>query len=89
MALFAIQKTALTPVESVVFESEKKLQSLIEANLHSVFNCRRVATEFPTGHKHAGRIDTLALSEDNNPVIIEYKNKESRTSFVNRAQLPR
>jgi predicted transport protein len=32
-----------------------------------------VATEFSTGAKHAGRIDTLALSEDLNPVIIEYK----------------
>jgi RecB family endonuclease NucS len=42
-----------------------------------VFNCRLVATEFPTGAQHAGRIDTLALSEDNNPVIIEYKNVES------------
>ena len=39
--------------------------------------CRLVATEFSTGAQHAGRIDTLALSEDNNPVIIEYKNVES------------
>ena len=41
------------------------------------FKCRLVATEFSTGAQHAGRIDTLALSEDNNPVIIEYKNVES------------
>src|SRR5205085_2231754 len=32
---------------------------------------------FPTGAQHSGRIDTLALSEDNNPVIIEYKKTES------------
>lgn len=38
-----------------------------------------MATEFSTGEQHAGRIDTLALSEDNNPVIIEYKNVESST----------
>jgi hypothetical protein len=36
-----------------------------------------VATEFSTGARHAGRIDTLGLSEDNNPVIIEYKKVES------------
>jgi predicted transport protein len=53
------------------------LQRLIESNLDVVFKCRLVATEFSTGSQHAGRIDTLALSEDNNPVIIEYKNVES------------
>ena len=42
-----------------------------------MFKCRKVATEHPTRAQHAGRIDTLALSEDQNPVIIEYKNVES------------
>ena len=59
------------------FPSEKALQRLIESNLDVVFKCRLVATEFSTGAQPAGRIDTLALSEDNNPVIIEYKNVES------------
>ena len=36
-----------------------------------------MASEFPTGALHAGRIDSLALSEENNPVIIEYKKVES------------
>jgi hypothetical protein len=36
-----------------------------------------VASEFSTGALHAGRIDSLALSSDNNPVIIEYKKVES------------
>ena len=31
------------------------------------------ASEFSTGNFHSGRIDSLAISEDNNPVIIEYK----------------
>ncbi len=42
-----------------------------------MFDCRLVKSEFPTGYQHSGRIDTLALSEDNNPVIIEYKKVES------------
>ena len=50
---------------------------MIENNLQTVFGCRFVASEFPTGAQHAGRIDTLALSEDNNPVIVEYKMVES------------
>nr|WP_305793224.1 DUF5655 domain-containing protein [Sedimenticola hydrogenitrophicus] len=56
---------------------EKELQGLVERNLGVVFNCRFVASEFSTGLLHSGRIDTLALSEDNNPVIIEYKKVES------------
>ena len=77
MPLFTVSKTSLEPVGQSKFPSEKAIQLLIERNLAAVFNCRLVATEFPTGAQHAGRIDTLALSEDNNPVIIEYKNVES------------
>lgn len=77
MPLYNIDKNRLDVVESKNFDTEKALQSLIEANLQTVFNCRLVATEFPTGAQHAGRIDTLALSEDNNPVIVEYKKVES------------
>ena len=64
-------------MEQSNFSAEKALQGLIERNLQTVFNCRLVASEFPTGAQHAGRIDTLALSEDDNPVIIEYKKVES------------
>jgi predicted transport protein len=77
MPLFAVSKQELASVEQTNFPNEKTLQSLIESNLETVFNCRFVASEFPTGPQHAGRIDTLALSEDNNPVIIEYKKVES------------
>jgi predicted transport protein len=64
-------------MEQTNFSNEKVLQTLLENNLQTVFNCRFVASEFSTGSVHAGRIDTLALSEDNNPVIIEYKKVES------------
>jgi predicted transport protein len=77
MPLFTVSKSVLQPVTQSKFTSEKALQQLVESNLEVVFNCRFVATEFPTGAQHAGRIDTLALSEDQNPVIIEYKNVES------------
>jgi len=60
------------------------LQGLIERSLETVFDCRLVATEFTTGQQHAGRIDTLALSEENNPVIIEYKKIES-SELVNQS----
>lgn len=77
MPLFEISGNNLVPVEHTNFFIEKELQTLIEKNLATVFNCRFVASEFSTGALHAGRIDSLALSEDDNPVIIEYKKVES------------
>lgn len=77
MPLFEISGKSLVPVEQNNFSIEKELQTLIERNLAAVFNCRLVASEFSTGALHAGRIDSLALSEENNPVIIEYKKVES------------
>jgi predicted transport protein len=77
MPFFQIQGQTLRLVKSTNFNVEKELQILIEQNLDTTFNCRFIASEFSTGAEHAGRIDTLALSEDNNPVIIEYKKVES------------
>lgn len=77
MPIFDISGDKLSAVEQRNFALEKDLQTLIEKNLETVFNCRFVASEFSTGAQHAGRIDTLALSEEDNPVIIEYKKVES------------
>ena len=78
MPIFDINNNLqLRTVQKTNFPLEKDLQTLIENNLITVFNCRFIASEFSTGAIHAGRIDTLALSEDNNPVIIEYKKVES------------
>src|ERR1700682_2122304 len=77
MPLFQISKDNLTAVAQSNFLDERVLQRLIEGNLEVVFSCRLVASEFSTGAQHSGRIDTLALSEDGNPVIIEYKKVES------------
>ena len=73
MPIFEISKSGLIPVEQKNFALEKDLQSLIENNLEVVFNCKLIASEFSTGALHAGRIDSLGLSEEHNPVIIEYK----------------
>lgn len=72
------------PVPQSDFSREKELQQLVEKNIERVFSCRLVASEFSTGSIHGGRIDTLALSEDNNPVIIEY-NKVVSSDLVNQS----
>lgn len=73
MAIFQINDTEVKRIKPTEFSLEKELQCLIEKNLKTFFNCRLIASEFSTGNLHAGRIDSLAISEDNNPVIIEYK----------------
>lgn len=75
MALFREQSGVLQQVLRLGDhpDKEKGLQKLIEANLEPLFGVRFVATEFSTGHKHRGRIDTLGLDQDGSPVIIEYK----------------
>ena len=77
MPIFDISGELLSAVEQKNFALEKDLQFLIERNLETVFDCRFIASEFSTGAQHAGRIDSLALSEEDNPVIIEYKKVES------------
>lgn len=52
---------------------EKSVQTLIEENLEPLLGLRFVASEYSTGKKHGGRIDSLAVDENVCPVIIEYK----------------
>ncbi|MFJ1717339.1 DUF5655 domain-containing protein [Streptomyces sp. NPDC088260] len=52
---------------------EVELQQRVEAGLESMLGIRFLASEYPTGPWHRGRIDTLGLDENNTPVVIEYK----------------
>jgi predicted transport protein len=61
------------PAQSGFQGLEKGLQAFVEKNLETLFGVRFVASEFSTGGKHRGRIDTLGLDEDGSPVVIEYK----------------
>ncbi len=77
MPLFKKENQKLKLVKKQKFINEKELQNLVEDNLEIIFNSTLIKSEFYTGSVHSGRIDTLAISEDNNPVIIEYKVVES------------
>ncbi|MDM5360425.1 DUF5655 domain-containing protein [Peribacillus sp. ACCC06369] len=52
---------------------EKSLQHIIERHLDTFLGVRFLDSEYSTGKRHAGRIDTLGIDENNSPVIIEYK----------------
>ncbi|MFF4409621.1 endonuclease NucS domain-containing protein [Streptomyces sp. NPDC001404] len=52
---------------------EKDLQQLIERNMDTILGVRFLASEYSTGARHRGRIDSIGLDENGSPVIVEYK----------------
>jgi len=73
MPIFQVYNNKIKQLKTSNFRSEKELQVLVENNLEEIFGIKFIASEFSTGEKHRGRIDTLGLDENNSPVIIEYK----------------
>lgn len=63
---------------------EVELQRRIEASMEAMLGIRFLASEYPTGPWHRGRIDSLGLDEDNTPVVIEYK-KGSASGVMSQA----
>ncbi|WP_018604841.1 DUF5655 domain-containing protein [Uliginosibacterium gangwonense] len=61
---------------------ERTLQRLIESQMDTFLGVRFLATEYNTGAKHRGRIDSLGLDENGCPVIIEYK-RHSNENVMN------
>lgn len=61
---------------------EKTLQKLIESQMETFLGVRFLATEYSTGNKHRGRIDSLGLDENGCPVIVEYK-RHSNENVIN------
>jgi len=66
------------------FKLEKELQNLVEENLKELFGITFLATEYSTGERHGGRMDTLGIDENNSPVILEYK-KNKNQNIINQA----
>ena len=73
MPLYSISDDSAQQIRATSFSSERELQRLFEANLPALLGVRFVASEFATGEKQRGRIDTLGIDEDGTPTIIEYK----------------
>lgn len=71
--LFHLQNGQVAELEGHSVSVEKSLQNLIERHLEPLLGIRFLASEYSTGPKHGGRIDTLGIDENGYPVIIEYK----------------
>ncbi len=80
--LYKIAKGKVTEVPPKPVELEKKVQNLIEENLEEMLGIQFLHSEYSTGEKHGGRIDTLGLDENDSPVIIEYK-KDKNQNVIN------
>jgi len=61
---------------------EKKLQNLIESQMECFLGVRFLASEYSTGAKHRGRVDSLGIDENGCPVIVEYK-RHSNENVIN------
>ena len=71
--LFTLEGGSATEILGSATVLEKSLQHLIEQNLEAMLGIQLLGSEYSTGPKHGGRIDTLGIDENASPVIIEYK----------------
>ena len=83
MPLFRLNANGtVQQLKASTFLKERTLQQMVEANLPDLLGVHFVASEFTTGDRQRGRIDTLGLDENGSPVIIEYK-KNSKENVIN------
>ena len=80
--LFRILSPGVAELQGQSMALERELQTLMEKNLETLLGLRFLASEYSTGAKHKGRIDTLAIDENRCPVIIEYK-RTSNENVIN------
>lgn len=82
MPLYQIKQQKVFQVKPNSFKNERELQRLFEKNLEELLGVRFIATEFTTGDRQRGRIDSLGIDQDGTPVIVEYK-KSSKDNVIN------
>ncbi|MEM6809817.1 MAG: DUF5655 domain-containing protein [Pseudomonadota bacterium] len=71
--LFQVDSGNATELPGEAEALERSLQTLVERNLETMLGVTFLGSEYLTGKKHGGRIDTIGIDENNGPVIIEYK----------------
>jgi predicted transport protein len=83
MPLFSVKDNlTIAQIKQTGYAKERELQKLFEANLETLLGVRFIASEFTTGDRQRGRIDTLGLDQDDFPTIIEYK-RSSKENIIN------
>jgi predicted transport protein len=80
--LFRYSNSSTIELPGKAVAIEKTLQKLIESQMDTFLGVRFLATEYSTGAKHRGRVDSFGLDENGCPVIIEYK-RHSNENVIN------
>lgn len=88
LKIFKLSSDHVTELAVSSMALEKSLQSLIEKHLDTFLGITFLASEFSTGSKTGGRMDTLGIDENGAPVIIEYK-KASNANVINQGLFDR
>lgn len=74
LELYRVSPEGITvEVPSASVALERSLQKLIERNMEALFGVSLLASEYSTGTRHRGRMDSLGIDENGSPVIFEYK----------------
>lgn len=73
LKLFRVNDGLASELPSSSVALERSLQQVIERNMEVMFGVRLLASEYSTGVKHGGRMDSLGIDENYSPVIFEYK----------------
>ena len=82
MPLYQIKQLKIKQFKPSSFKNERELQKLFESNLEELLGVRFVASEFTTGDRQRGRIDSLGVDQDGTPVIVEYK-RSGKENVIN------
>ena len=69
LKLFRIAGGLATELPAGSVALERSLQHVIERNMEVLFGVRLLASEYSTGAKHGGRMDSLGIDENYSPVI--------------------
>lgn len=67
MPLFKISNGKAKKLSLKNLQKEKDLQKFVEENCEELLGVRFIASEFSTGERHGGRIDTLGIDSGGNP----------------------
>src|SRR5919107_118762 len=64
LKLFRLDQGKASELVGAAMALEKSLQTLIEHNMETLFGVRFLASEYSTGIKHGGRMDSLGIDEN-------------------------
>ncbi|GHF04460.1 hypothetical protein GCM10010359_01670 [Streptomyces morookaense] len=73
LKLFNVGPGSVVEIPARSVERERSLQGLVERHMETFLGVRFLASEYSTGPRHGGRIDSLGFDENGAPVIVECK----------------